>query len=355
MISLKELRVGVIGCGWIAQSAHIPAYVENQRSRLVAICDVNEERLKKVAMKYKGTRLFSDYRELLESNLVDAVSICTPTATHSKVAIAAAENGIHTLCEKPLASNLSEAREIAEAVSQSKIKFMAGFNYRFLPNHVKAKKIVDTGKIGKPILIRGEVVAPGPYRPDICEEDRPYEAEKRIGAFFDLGCHIADLFLWMMGEVKDVFANFATHVDNTTVDDTATALLKFRSGVLGVITVAWLHLPDYQAITDNRMIEIIGSKGKVESELFGPSLYFYGLDSITSKIMGKVRITPVKLDPRLPDEAMKWSYKKEIDTFLECIVRDKEPRITVDQAIDALKVIESAYASAKTRSAINLE
>ena len=100
---MKLLRVGVIGCGWIAQNVHIPAYIENPKSRLVALCDTNKELLDKTADKYQIANRFGDYHELLESNLVDAVSICTLTTTHAEHALTKAKKGIHTLCEKHLA------------------------------------------------------------------------------------------------------------------------------------------------------------------------------------------------------------------------------------------------------------
>jgi len=351
---LKPLRIGIIGCGWIAQTAHIPAYIENPKSRLVAICDDNKERLDEFARKYKIQNTFSDYQELLQSNSVDAVSICTPTAMHSKVAVESAKNGVHVLCEKPLASNLEEAGRIVQALSQNRIKFMVGFNYRFLPNHIMAKKFVDAGKIGKPLLIRGIVVAPGPYRADIDERDYLHEAKKRMGAFFDLGSHLVDLFVWMMGKPSEVYATFSSRINHTDIDDSATALIRFESNVLGNVTVSWVNLPDYQSASDSRMIEIVGTGGKIDSEFLGPSLYFYGSNSISSKIRGKVKITPDKFNPKVPDEALKWSYKKEIDCFLESIVQDKKPPITLEHALLVLKVVLAAYDSAKHKSAVRM-
>lgn len=293
-------------------------------------------------------------QELLESNLIDAVSVCTPTAAHWKVAVEAAKNGIHTLCEKPLASNMEEAEKIVEAVHQSKIKFMVGFNYRFLPNHVMTKRFIDAGRIGKPIFIRGEVVTPGPYKAGIDEKDYPREAEKRIGAFFDLGSHFADLFIWMMGRPKEVYATFSSYKNTVGIDDSANALIKFESNVLGSIAVSWLDLPDYQSISDSRIIEIVGTKGKIDTEFFGPSLFFYGSNSISSKIRGKVRIMPVNFDSRIPDEALKWSYKKEIDSFVDSVINNEETPISIEHGISVLKLVTAAYESAKHKTAVSL-
>jgi predicted dehydrogenase len=109
------VRVGVIGCGWIGQNTHVPVLLENSKAKLVAICDRDEVLLGRVGDKYGMQNRFCDYIELLESGLVDAVSICTPTATHSEIALASTKAGIHVLCEKPLASNLREAQLIVDA------------------------------------------------------------------------------------------------------------------------------------------------------------------------------------------------------------------------------------------------
>jgi predicted dehydrogenase len=271
---LKLIRVAVIGCGVIAQNVHIPAYIQNPKSKLVAICDSNTEQMEKVKKRYDIANTFSDYKELVDSDLVDAVTICTPSATHSEIALETIKHGIHTLCEKPLASTLSEGEKIAAAVRQGKAKFMVGFNYRFLPNHVMAKKFLDAGRIGKPIFIRGDLITAGPYRTETRERDYPYEVKKRIGALFDLGSHIADLFIWMMGQPREVYATFSSYKNTVNADDLATVLVKFESGVLGNINVTWLNLPDYQSTADNRIIEIVGTEGLIGSEFYGPSLFF---------------------------------------------------------------------------------
>ena len=352
---MTSVRVGVIGCGWIGNTTHVPAFAQNPKARLIAICDADEGLLQKIGDKYGIRNRFRNYTELIESKLVDAVSICTPTDTHSEIAISALEAGIHVLCEKPLASNLQEADAIATAVRSSKAHFMIGFNYRFLPNHVKARDLVRSGKIGDVVLIRGQLVAPGPYKSGVNEEEIAREAEKRKGALFDLGAHIADLFIWMMGDPIDVYAAFTAVSDSIPYDRTATALIRFKSGVLGNIIVTWQNMPDYEAVADARVIEIIGTKGKIDSEFFGPSLFFYSSDSITSKIKGRIRMTPMKVNPNIPDDGLRSSYKKEIDSFLDAIINDTEPAVTVNDGVNALRLVASAYDSAKLGHPIELK
>jgi len=351
---MRQVKVGVIGCGRIAQEVHIPNYLENSKSRLEAICDVNRDILNDVAMKYKIKYVFSDYQELLNSGLVEAVSVCVPTSLHSKVVSDAAKCGIHVLCEKPLATNMKEADEMLEAVSRGGVKFMVGFNRRFLPNHVKAKEYLEKGKIGRPILARAQMITAGPYENEI-EISYRNEAEKRCGCLFDSGSHLADLIIWMLGKPSEVSASISTHLDKVSVDDSAVMSVKFENGALGSICVAWLNLPDYQAMEDSRKIEIIGINGKIESDCLGPSLYFYSTSSLISKLRGKIKITPVKFDPKIPHEALSWSYKKEIDDFLTSIIKNREPSVSGEQAKEALRLILAAYESIRSKSVVTFE
>ncbi len=292
---------------------------------------------------------------MFEKNVVDAVSICTPTISHCEIATSAAEYGINTLCEKPLASSMEEANKILNAVSRNKIKFMVGFNLRFLPNHRKMKEYLLSGKIGKPISARGEIVATGAYRDSTQKDVIAFETEKRIGALFDSGAHMADLFIWILGKPIEVSAFFSTYKEGIHVDDSASVLVKFESGVIGNMVALWADLPDYQAMANSRMIEIIGEKGKIESDFFGPSLYFYSKDSLASRIKGKLTITPGKFNPKNPGEALEWSYRREIEGFLNSIINDRKPPVSGEEARQALKLILAAYESYKTRSAIKLD
>jgi predicted dehydrogenase len=99
----------------------------------------------------------------------------------------------------------------------------------------------------------------------------------------------------------------------------------------------------------------VGTKGKIDSEFFGPSLFFYGSDSISSKIRGKVRIMPVIFNSKIPDEALKWSFRAEIDSFIEAIIHDRETPVTIEHGFRVLRLVTAAYESAKHKSAVNLE
>lgn len=349
---MKQLNVGVIGCGHIAQQVHIPNYVENSKSNLVAVCDTDKNVANLIAEKYKTKHVFTDYQELLKSGLVEAVSVCVPTSLHSRVVIDAARCGIHILCEKPLALNMNDADKMLEAASHNNIKLAVGFNLRFLSNHVKAKEYLDKGKIGRPIFAGAEVITSGPYEPKVGEEFYQSEAKKRIGCLFDAGAHLAYLLVWMLGEPLEVSASLSTYKEGVEVDDHAVVTAKFQNEVLGNIQVAWSHLPDYRAVENSRTLEIVGTEGILQSDCLGPSLRFYNTTSLTSRIKGTIKLTPGKFDPKIPFEALAWSYKQEIDDFLESIIKKREPLVSGEEGKKALRFILAAYESNRSQSII---
>ena len=349
---MHKVKVGVIGCGKIAQQVHIPNYIQNPRSKLSAISDSNKETLTNISLKYGIEHTFENYEEMLDSGLVEAVSVCVPTGFHSDVVIKAARKGVHVLCEKPLAPSLGEADEMLKAVAENKIKFSVGYNLRFLQNHVKVKEYLESGKIGQPIIARANLVTTGPYAAD--EKSFARETKKRIGCLFDSGAHIADLMLWMFGEPLSLSASFSTHMAGVQVDDAAMVSIKFKSGLLGEISVAWVPIFSYAALETSRQIQIIGAKGTIDSDIFGPSFQFYSPNSMICKLKGKVKLTPTEFDPRNPAEGLNKSYAKEIDSFLESVARDKNPAISGEEARQSLKLILAAYESGKSGTTISL-
>jgi predicted dehydrogenase len=349
---MEKIKVGVIGCGYIAQQAHLPNYSENAKCELVAICEADKEVLSRTAEKYAVKHTFEDYQELLRSGLVQAVSVCVPTRLHSRVVIEAAENGVHILCEKPLASDLSEADKMLEAVSKKGVRFSVGYNLRYLPNHVKVKEYIQDGRIGKPIFAKAQLITTGPYGKS--KSSIGDEAEKRIGCLFDLGAHLADLMLWMFGKPSCVSAYLSTHLPGVKVDDSALVSMSFGSGVMGEISVAWAPISNFGAMEGSRQIQVTGTTGILESDIFGPSFQFYSANSLSCKIKGKIKLTPGRFDPKIPFQALNWSYKREIDDFLESVARNKDPPITGKEARESLRLILAAYESCGTNSMISL-
>jgi UDP-N-acetylglucosamine 3-dehydrogenase len=241
---MSKLRVAVIGCGAIAQRRHIPEYAENEHVELVAFSDPNSERAEEMAKRYGG-KAFKDHDELLKEIKPDAVSVCTPNVTHAPISIAAAKAGAHVLVEKPMATSDEEAEQMIQAAKEAGVILMVGHNQRFMPPHVKAKEILQSGKLGKVISFRTSFGHPGPEGWSLDGRDSWFfrKEEAAMGAMGDLGVHKADLIRWLLDDEVEQVAGFIGTLDkkDTDVDDNAICILRMKSGAIGSLVASWTY------------------------------------------------------------------------------------------------------------------
>lgn len=139
-------KIGIIGCGKIAQVRHIPEYEENVNSQLYGFYDINVERAKELAEKYNG-KAYESYEELLNDPEIDAVSVCAANSVHAEITVAALKAGKHVLCEKPMATTIEDCEEMVKAAEESGKYLMIDQNQRLAKAHVEAKKMIDDGLI----------------------------------------------------------------------------------------------------------------------------------------------------------------------------------------------------------------
>jgi len=348
---LKKVRAGVIGCGHIAEEAHLPNLLGCPRADLVAAADTRKERLIAVRQKFGVKNLYEDYHDMLKDNLIDAVSICVPTFLHSRVAVDASEAGKHILCEKPIATTIDDADQMISAARKNDVKLMIGHNLRFLPNHELAREWVQKGKIGKVYFVRAQFASSGPYGTPGMASPFYFDPEKGGGVLLDVGSHLADLLLWMFGDIAEVRACIGTYMDEINqADDVASVSLKFERGMVGEIFASWVSTQNWHLMTDYNNLQILGTEGRMYSDCLGPYIYYFNEKSLICRLKGMIKLTSMELDPKVPFLARDYAYKKEIDSFVSCVVKDKEPLITGEDGRQALKVIIDARKSAEVLS-----
>ena len=143
----RKLRVGIIGCGGIAQGKHMPSLAKIEEVEMVAFCDVLEERAEEAAEKFgaNDAKVYTDYNKLLENDL-DVVHICTPNSSHSVITVAALEAGCHVMCEKPMAKTADEARLMLDAAKRTGKKLTIGYQNRFREDATYLKRACDEGQ-----------------------------------------------------------------------------------------------------------------------------------------------------------------------------------------------------------------
>jgi UDP-N-acetylglucosamine 3-dehydrogenase len=238
----KTLKVGVIGCGAIAEHLHVPDYHYSPDAEIVALCDGNVAQAKKLAEKYApSAAVYKGYAELLKDPKVEAVSVCLPNVLHGPVTIAALQAGKHVLVEKPMATSSAEAQKMIDAAKKAGVLLAVNQCQRLFPPHIKAKEVLDSGIMGRVLHVTAMFghSSPRNWSPDGKWFWRKKDA--RFGAMADLGVHKADLVRFLTGkEVVEVNA-FVENVDNpkSDVDDNLVSCVKFKDGAVGTICASW--------------------------------------------------------------------------------------------------------------------
>jgi predicted dehydrogenase len=301
-MALPEVRIGVVGYGMMGR-AHAYAYTAAPvmrplpvRPRLVVISGRDEGKVARAAASYGFAGWTADWRELVNRSDVDIVDICTPPGTHAEIAAAAAATGKAVICEKPLAVSYAQAFSAMESARRANVLNAVGFNYRRLPAVSLMKRMVDEGAVGTVRLWRGvwlsdEFVDPGiPF---------DWRFDRAVGGstIADLGSHLIDMALWMVGDVAEVSAQSATFVTErtnpsgggpvpVTVDDASSALLRFQGGARGVVEMARVAVRRPCDFT----IEVNGDRGTLVFEYSRLNELLYGDGGDSPGLYGMRRI-----------------------------------------------------------------
>lgn len=338
------LKVGVIGCGSIAQYRHLPEYEANPYVQIVAVCDSNKKRAKEVANKY-GVNMYTDYNELINCEELDAVSVCTPNDLHASISIVALQSGIHVLCEKPMATSKKDAKMMIEAAEKSGKKLMIGHNQRFVTSHQKTKQLIENGEIGKIYSFRTAFGHSGPENWSVDGKESWFfkKDEAFLGAMGDLGVHKADLIRYILNEeITEVGAFVETSAKTfSNVDDCAVCMLKSESGIIGTLAASW----SYVSKEDNSTI-IYGEKATLRLE-----------DDPTYSLILQYKngeVVKYELDKIQSNAAVGQSNSHVIEQFVESILSDKEPLINGVEGMKSLEVILAAIQSSEAKQIVTI-
>ncbi|SDO10390.1 Predicted dehydrogenase [Paenibacillus sp. yr247] len=339
---MSKIKVAVVGCGSISKHRHIPEYAWNSNVELVAFVDPILKRAEHYAQLHGG-KAYSSYTEMLKQEKVDAVSVCTPNFLHAEAAIAAANAGAHVLVEKPMASTAEEATAMIEAAKKNGVFLMVGHNQRLMPPHVKAKEILDSGKLGKVLTFRTSFGHPGPEGWSVDGRESWFfrKEEATMGAMGDLGVHKSDLIRWLLSdEVAQVAAFVGTlHKEGTDVDDNATCLIRMKSGATGSLVASWTYYKGQDNSTvlwcENGVIKIdTDPNDQVIVELRDGTVERYKVGQIATN--------------------EKQVHSGVIDEFVTCILEGQKPRISGEEGLRSLQVILAAFESEATGKIISL-
>ena len=355
----KVYRVGIVGCGGIANGKHLPSLSKLSNVKLSAFCDIVPERAEEAAAKYgiDGAKVYADYREMLKEEQLDIVHVLTPNDSHAEISIAALEAGNHVMCEKPMTKSAADARKMVEAAKRTGKKLTIGYNNRFRPDSLYLKKLCEAGKLGhiyyaKAHAIRRRAVPTWGVFLD--------EEKQGGGPLIDIGTHALDLTLWMMDNYKPkVVLGTKYHElsqrENAanawgpwdpkkfTVEDSAFGMIVMENGATVVLESSW-------AINS---LEVDEAKCSLSGSEAGADMK-NGL-RINGEEFGRLYTKEIDLDAggvAFYDGKAENAADTEMQSWIEAVDKDLEPVVTPEQACVVSEILEAIYESARTGKAV---
>lgn len=272
MEALQPLRVGIVGLGWAGET-HLKAYLQQPGVEVVAVADPNERRLGEIGRVYEIEHRFSDYTDLIARDDVDIVSVATPNHLHAPVSIAALESGKHVLCEKPLARSSIEGEAMVHAASNARRVLQVAFNHRQRGDVQVLKRYIEAGSMGRIYHAKSSWMR----RSGIPGMGGWFTSREMAGGgpLIDLGVHVLDMALYLLGEPEVVSVSAATYAelgprgrgsrgDKTLmaggyeVEDLATAFVRLGDGATLLVEASWAV---YGKSADDFGVTLYGTDG----------------------------------------------------------------------------------------------
>lgn len=327
------INLAVIGCGLIGKR-RIREIAKDPLAHLALAVDVDPKNLEGLNCK-----ISSEWQEAVRDPKIDAIVISTPNHLTSPIAIAALSSGKDILVEKPLGRNSAESQKIVSASSNRLIK--TGFNHRFHPAIRQAKDLIDCGKIGKLLSIRGRYGHGG--RPGM---EKEWRASKELcggGELLDQGIHLIDLIRWFGGEFSEVCGMTETKYWNMAVEDNAFVIGKTAKGVNLIFHVSWTHWKNIFSF------ELFGSDGYIAVNGLGGS---YGIETLELGIRNPLGGKPEISTFEFPGEDKSWEL--EWIEFRDAILQRRQPLGNGDDGLKANQAIDAIFKSCEERRVVNL-
>ncbi len=331
MAEKATIKVGVVGCGAIAQVAHLPALARVTGADVQAVCDEDTGRAETIARRFGVPHIYSTLDQLLEHSDLQAVIICTPNYLHADYSERALRSGRHVLCERPLGISREEARRLLATAEESGRHLMVAHNHRYRPDAWALRQAIERGELGQIFHVAASWQRRRTRRPRRRDWRRKHDRAGG-GVLMDLGVTNLDLGLWLLGYPKP--ERVTAHVvdrDEDGLEDTAIVTLGLEGQLTLGVDVSW----DLVAREDRHTVFALGSAGS---------------GSLTPFLISKEEEDGVVIDatPRLAsgtENVYTASYRRELEHFFAVVRGESEARLPAEQ-VTLMGIIDACYRSA---------
>ncbi len=346
----KHLRVGVVGCGQIAENAHLPNFACHPDVELVAVADRNWERVEHCSHRFGASLVFGSFEAMLEAANLDAVSICVPNKFHAPYAIAALERGVHVLCEKPPAMTGEEAAAMATVARRSGRVLTFGFHYRWGAEARAIKRFVDARDLGEIHAARAVALRRRGIPGWGAFSDKTLQGG---GPLMDIGVHVLDLALWLMGHPKPRVVLASTHQGigsregvgalgdwdwrNYSVEDMVRGMIQFDNGASLLLETSFAANVGEQ---EQIQVSLMGDRGG--ADVLPPRIYQERHGILTDTVP-------------LVSSRDDTCYGRQVHDFVRCCLNGDRPLVIPDEAVALQRIVDALYLSAERQRPVFLE
>lgn len=344
---MSKVKVGIIGCGTIAKSSHIPAYLKNEDVEIVYLCDILPEKAERLKEKFGCGTVVTDYKQVLADPQIDAVSVCTPNHMHAQISIDAMRAGKHVLCEKPAGRTLDEVLQMQKVQHETGKILNIGVVNRFNDQVNRIRQFIQDGRLGEVyhvyVSFRAQRSIPGLGGPFTTK------AIAGGGALVDWGVHFLDLTMYCLGDPKpltvsgETFCKLGKNIPEYTyrdmwagppildgtydVEDSVTALVR-TEGPTFTVHGAWAQ----NIGTEEMFVDFMGDKGGIRLQ-YGGDFTFYSAEygALTSYT---------------PEAKSRNAFENEINAFVNCVRTGEKIASHIDKAVITARIMQGIYDSA---------
>ena len=330
------MKVAVIGVGSMGKN-HARVYSELPEADLAAVADTDQKLVSATAEKH-GARAYTDYREMLEKEKPDAVSVVVPTAMHEEVGMAALEAGAHVLMEKPIAATVEEGQRLIEKARAVKKQLMVGHIVRFNPAMQALKQKLADGDLGRIFQV-------------FCRRAGPFPARIRdVGVVVDLAPHDVDVMRFLIGaDPLRVYAETERRI-HTDHEDLVWGLLRFPDGVVGSLEINWL------TPTKIREVLVLGERGLFRIDDLTQDLYFYENAQVNADLWPALKTLKGVSEGHMIRYAIQRyePLKAELQAFLGAVKEDKPVPVSGEDGLEALRLALALVESGQKHQVIEV-
>ncbi len=337
---MADMKVCVVGAGFAARVVHLPGYA-GSRAPVAPICDIDTDRAQVHADQHRIPKVYSDWREMLEAEQPELVSVCLPNALHRDITIGALEAGAHVLCEKPLATSVAEANEMFDAARKAGRVLMAAQLYRYEPNARAIKRVIESGVLGDIYHVEVDAMR----RLGIPTWGAFHQKSASVGgALLDIGVHMLDQALWLIGNPKPVSVSAITQrhfghkaeiakilgnawdPEKFDVEDFSTAFVRFENDATLVLRTSWAAHIEKNFFG----VRILGTDGGITTE---PPVLFHTRNGVLADEEYKT-LRPANMN------------ELQMRAFLTALRGEREMPVKEEETMNVQRILNAAYRSA---------